>query len=112
MPRPLLNTELVLEEPLMIGDGGGGFRTVWTPIGTLWGEVKTSSARERAVGGRTVSEISHQITVRGAPNGSPRRPKPTCRFRSGDRIFAIRGVSEQDVRGAYLTCWTDEEVFA
>lgn len=112
MAKPVMNTELVLEEPQQIGDGGGGFRTIWTPVGTLWGEVKSSSARERAVGARQVSEISHQITIRNAPNGSPRRPRASCRFRSGDRVFAIRGIAEADARGAFLTCWTAEEVYA
>ena len=81
-------------------------------MGTLWGEVRASSARERMQGGRAVSEISHEITIRGAPEGSPRRPSPDCRFRSGGRVFEIRGVAAKDMRGKYLTCWTQEGVSA
>ena len=32
--NPILNTELVLEEPQRIADGGGGFTTSWNPIGS------------------------------------------------------------------------------
>lgn len=110
MQKPTLNTELVLETPKQIADGGGGYETIWQPIGTLWAEISSSSARERMVGGRPVSEISHEIIVRGAPEGSPRRPSPDCRFRSGGRVFHIRGVASKDVRGRYVTCWAEEAV--
>jgi len=112
MVKPVLNTELVLEEPQAMGDGGGGYVTVWSPVGTLWANIRSAAARERMQGGRPISEISHEITVRGAPVGSPRRPKANCRFRAGQRVFAIRGVAEADARGQYLTCWAAEEVYA
>lgn len=110
MARPILNTELILEAPKRIADGGGGHQIVWSPVGTLWAEIRPGTARERLVGGREVSEISHRITIRAAPVSSPRRPTPDCRFRSGVRIFAIRGVAEADPRGQYLTCWAEEGV--
>lgn len=112
MQKPVMNTELVLESPQRLDDGGGGYQTVWTPVGTLWAEVKASGARERMSGARAVSEISHQITIRGAPEGSPRRPGPECRFRSGGRVFEIRGVAPMDLRGRYLTCWAQEGLSA
>ena len=112
MANPLLNTELVLETPRQISDGGGGYRTVWSPIGTLWAEVTPRSARETAIGGRAASEVTHKIVIRGAPESSPRRPTPDCRFRSGSRVFAIRGVAPEGARGQYLTCWAEEGLFA
>ena len=112
MRRPIMNTELILEEPQQVADSGGGVETIWMPVGTVWAEVKASAARERVIGGREVSELSHQITVRGAPEGSPRRPSPQGRFRSGDRVFQIRGVANYDTRGRFLTCWAKEAVYA
>lgn len=112
MAKPVLNTELVLEAPRQISDGGGGYRSVWSPIGTLWADVRPRSARETAVGVRSMSEVTHRIVVRAAPDDSPRRPTPDCRFRSGGRVFAIRGVAPQDGRGQYLTCWAEEGLFA
>ena len=112
MANPVMNTELVLEAPRQIADGGGGFRTIWSPIGTLWGEVKPSSARETAIGARAASEITHRIVIRSAPEGSPRRPTSDCRFRSGGRVFAIRGVAPTGVQEQFLTCWAEEGLYA
>lgn len=112
MRKPVMNTELILEEPRQIADGGGGYRVVWSPIGTLWAEVNGTSARERVVGGREVSELSHRIVVRGAPAASPRRPVTGRRFRSGNRVFEIFGTASYDERGRYMTCWTKEAATA
>ena len=112
MANPVLNTELILEAPRQIPDGGGGYLTVWSPVGTLWAEVNPSSARESAVGARPVSEVTHRITIRSAPEASPRRPTPDCRFRSGARVFAIRGVAPVGRRDQFLTCWAKEGAFA
>lgn len=112
MRKPVMNTELVLEEPQQVADGGGGYQVVWSPIGTIWAEIKSTSARERVVGGREVAELSHEIIVRGAPEGSPRRPTSQRRFRSGSRIFQIFGIANYDDRGRYLTCWTKESLAA
>jgi len=109
---PRLSTRLTLEAPQRIADGGGGWRIVWNALGTVWAEIRSSSARERVSGAREISRVTHRITVRSAAEGSDRRPLADQRFRKGGRIFAIRGVSEADGRGAYLTCWTEEGPFA
>ena len=111
MRRPVLNTELVLEAPERVADGGGGASLNWVPMGTLWGEVRPSSARERLLGGRMASKVTHRILIRHAPEGSPRRPRADCRFRSGSRVFAIKGMAPAGIRGDYLTCWAEEGVF-
>jgi head-tail adaptor len=110
--NPILNTELILEEPQRVSDGGGGFSTNWQPIGTLWAEVRSIRAGERLAGERDVATATHRITIRNAPPGSPRRPRPSCRFRGGKRIFSIQGVASADSREKYLTCWTVEDPFA
>lgn len=109
---PKLTQRLVLETPERVADGGGGWQVTWNPLGTVWAEMRPSSARERSSGGREVSRVSHRVTIRSAPFGSARRPVPEQRFRQGERVFAIRGVAEADHRGAYLTCWVEEGPFA
>ena len=109
---PVLNTELVLEQPVRALDTGGGAEIVWAELGTLWAEIEAVSAREGLSGGRSASRVSHRVTVRSAPIGSPRRPNADCRFRSGSRIFAIQGVAEADTRQKYLTCWVEEGPFS
>ncbi len=112
MVKPVLNSELVLETPRQISDGGGGFTVIWAPVGTIWAEVRPSSAREKVLGERAASAVTHRIVIRNAPLDSPRRPRPDCRFRSGNRVFSIRGLAPAGTRGEYLTCWAEEGVFA
>ncbi|KUJ80747.1 phage tail protein [Ruegeria marisrubri] len=112
MKAPRLSRRLVLEAPVRIADGGGGFAEDWQAVGTLWAEVTARSGSERQVAGVPVSRVSHRIVVRGAPEGSPMRPTPNQRFRDGSRIFAVRAVSERDPAGRYLVCFADEEVAA
>lgn len=109
---PVLNTEMVLERPVREVDTGGGVEIVWAEVGTLWAEVEGISARETLSGGRESSRVTHRITVRSAPIDSPRRPTAECRFRSGGRIFAIRGVTEADRKRQYLTCFAEEGPFS
>ncbi|MEY8838088.1 head-tail adaptor protein, partial [Cribrihabitans sp. XS_ASV171] len=70
------------------------------------------TGREREAGGVPVSRTGYRIVVRGAPVGSSMRPAPDQRFRDGARVWRIRAVAERDGRGAYLTCYADEEVAA
>lgn len=109
---PTLNTELVLETPQRMPDSGGGFAVDWQPVGTHWAEVASVRAGERTAGEREVATVTYRITIRNAPPESPRRPRAECRFRSGDRIFAIRGVAPADRRDKYLTCWAVEDPLA
>lgn len=112
MKLPDLNRKLVLEHPVRISDGAGGFTQNWRPIGELWAQIKPGTGRERAAGFATVSSIAFRITVRAAPEGAPSRPKPEQRFREGTRIFRILAVTEADASARYLTCFAQEEVSA
>lgn len=112
MTAPRLNRKLVLEAPQRQADGAGGGAVVWTAIGTLWAAVDAGIGRERPGEFTTLSAVPYRITVRGAPQGAPSRPKPEQRFRDGGRIFRITAVTEADERGQYLTCFAQEEVVA
>lgn len=105
---PNLSRQLVLEAPERVPDGGGGWAEGWTAKGSLWAEVKPVSAREPVIGDRPQGQVTHRIVVRNAPTGSERRPDAGQRFRSGGRVFAIRGVAEMDGADAYLLCWAEE----
>ena len=105
---PRLSQRLTLEAPDRMPDGGGGWQVSWTALGIVWAEVRPVSARERVVGGRETSQVTHRITIPSAPQGSPRRPLPEQRFRQGARVFVIRAVAEADHRHEFLTCWVEE----
>lgn len=109
MKAPHLNRLLVLEAPTRAGDGAGGYVEGWAELGSLWAQVTARTGRETALSGAPVSRVSYRIVVRGAPEGSPERPRPQQRFREGARIFAIQAVAEYDAQGRYLTCFADEE---
>lgn len=110
MRSPQLNRSLVLEAPLKVADGAGGYTRNWEPLGVLWAEVKAGSGRERAETAATVSRVPYRITVRAAPHGAPSRPVAGQRLREGSRIFQIFAVSDWDVNAAYLTCHAEEEL--
>lgn len=110
MSIPNLNRKLVLETPVRVSDGAGGYSETWTALGTLWAEVTVRTGRERNEAGVPVSAVSCQIMVRGAPMGSEARPKPEQRFREGERIYVIRAVAEHDRQGRFLKCFADEEI--
>lgn len=105
-----LNRKLVLETPVRVADGAGGFTETWSPLGQLWAEVKPSSSRERMSGTVTMSGTPYKITVRSAPVGASARPRAEQRFREGTRRFRILGISDGDRASMYLTCHAIEEV--
>ena len=110
MSAPQLNRSLVLEAPLKVADGSGGYTRDWEPMGVLWAEVKAGSGRERAERAATLSRVPYRITVRAAPYGAPSRPVAGQRFRDGERVFQIFAVAEKDAHAAFLTCHAEEEV--
>ncbi|NTT86353.1 head-tail adaptor protein [Tabrizicola fusiformis] len=104
-----LTRALVLEDPQEVADGAGGFGVTWVALGTLWAEVRPGAGREAAGEEVLVATTLTRIFVRGAPEGSPRRPRPEQRFREGDRIFTILAVAETDSEGRHLVCHSREE---
>lgn len=110
MNTPNLSHALVLEQPQNVSDGAGGFTQGWMALGTLWAQITARTGRETASSGTPVSRMSYKIVVRGAPWGTPERPRPEQRFRDGTRVFTIQAVAERDPEGRYLTCFADEEV--
>lgn len=110
MKPPVLNRKLVLEAPVQVPDGAGGYSTTWEARGTLWAEIRPGTGREKAAEFMTVATIPFRITVRAAPEGAASRPVPEQRFRSGNRIFTIKAVTEADAAQHYLVCFAQEEV--
>ncbi|KQB98266.1 phage tail protein [Loktanella sp. 1ANDIMAR09] len=110
MSAPQLNRALVLEAPMKIADGAGGYARQWEPLGVLWAELKAGAGREKAETAATLSRVPYRITVRAAPFGAPSRPVAGQRLRDGARIFNIHAIAEHDTGGAYLTCHAEEEV--
>lgn len=107
--QPRLTRPLVLEDPQRSPDGAGGYTEVWVALGTHWAEVKPLTGR---LTGEALSLQKYRITLRGAPVGSPARPRPDQRLRDNNRVYRIDAVAERDAAGRYLTCFAVEEVSA
>lgn len=105
-----LSRKLVLERATRVADGMGGHVLTWAALGTLWADIQPGTGGERYAEFVTLSNVAYRITVRGAPQGAPSRPKPDQRFRDGSRIFRIVAVTEADAEAQYLTCFAQEEV--
>ncbi len=105
-----LNRRLVLEERQNIPDGAGGFDPAWTELGSIWAHVKARTGREVVVEGRDATFLRLRITVRGAPQGAPSRPRADQRFRDGGRIYNILSVTEGDAEGRFLICDCEEAI--
>ncbi len=113
MSASSLSRKLILEEAHRAQTVPGALRRSGCQLGALWADVRPSSGRERAsLALLTVSTLLFRITVRGAPPGSPQRPRPDQRFRDGARIFGILAVTESDSTARFLTCYAREEVAA
>ena len=105
-----LTQNLVLEAPLQVPDGTGGFTAGWRVLGTLWAELSPRSGREVMGEAGPMARGRYRITLRGAPQGAASRPVPGQRFRLGGRVFDILSVAERDLSGRYLVCEAQEEV--
>ncbi|WP_149142962.1 head-tail adaptor protein [Gemmobacter caeruleus] len=110
MSAPHLTRQLLLEEKTQIADGAGGFDTVWTGLGQIWAELRPGTGRDVAGEEVTLASVGYRITVRGAAQGAPSRPRPGQRFRDGARVFSIVAVTEADAAGQFLTCFAREEI--
>lgn len=109
MAVPDLTTRLGLETSERIADGLGGHATIWRHLGWLWARMDARSGREQGTGAGLISVVQWRITLRAAPVGDPRRPRPGQRFRLGPRLFLIEAVAEQDGSGRFLDCLSREE---
>lgn len=112
MMRPVqLTRRIVLESPVPTPDGGGGASQSWTALGTVWADMRAGTGgAANGLGGADLSRVRWRVIVRGAPEGSPRRPRPGQRFREGARVFPIVAVAERDPTGRYLTCFAEERL--
>lgn len=110
MTAPRLTRALVLEAPVRVPDGAGGYAAGWQALGTLWAEVEAAAGGRAEAEGLAPLRARHRITVRAAAAGAPSRPQAGQRFREGGRVFAITAVTERDAGGRFLTCLAEEAV--
>lgn len=104
-----LNRLLTLEQSIEVPDGAGGYDLSWSALGQVWAEIRPGAGRDAGGEEVTLTSVPYRITLRGAPDGSARRPVAGHRLREGNRLFRILAVTERDAGGHYLTCFAREE---
>ncbi|WP_288948190.1 head-tail adaptor protein [uncultured Paracoccus sp.] len=114
MSTPRMTVPLVVESSARLPDGMGGFRQSWQEVGRIWAEMRSGAGGERVAALGTQSVVTWRITVRAAPAGDARRPRPGQRLRLGEgaqaRRFRIDAVAESDPGGRWLVCIAQEEI--
>jgi len=114
MRAPRTTVPLVVESPLRVPDGMGGFRLTWQEVGRVWAEMRSGAGRERGAELGAQSVVTWRIAMRAAPLGDARRPRPEQRLRLGEgetaRRFRIEAVAEADPGGRWLVCIAKEEM--
>jgi SPP1 family predicted phage head-tail adaptor len=110
MSAPNLSRALVLQSPVVTPDGAGGFATTWQSLGTHWAAIDARTGQERFGALGPSGEVRLRITLRAAPFGSDRRPRPGQRFIESTRVYRILAVAEGDAQGRYLVCTAEEEL--
>jgi head-tail adaptor len=108
MSAPELTRPVLLEGQSLLPDGAGGYAPGWAELGRLWAEFRPGPARGPGSDAARASRVTHLVTVRGAPPGSPARPRPGQRLRDGLRLFRILSVAEADPSGRFLILRTEE----
>ena len=102
-----MTRRLLLEAPVRVPDGAGGYGETWVARGHVWAAVETRGS------GREVDQAARlllKITMRAVPQGAEARPTAEMRFRDGVRLYRIEAVHETDATGRTLTCYAVEEV--
>lgn len=112
MSAPRLNRKLALQTAVRTPDGAGGWTVTWSTLGDLWAEVRPGRGRSLTVATLDVARVPLTITVRAAPVGDDRRPRPDQRLLDGGRTYRILAVRDADPDARYLQCLAEEEVAA
>lgn len=105
MKAPRLNRAFVLEAPLQVSDGAGGYVREWQPLGIHWQRLRRALAVRRP----RLLRLFPAFRIGSSPQGASSRPVAGQRFREGNRIFNITAVAEQGGDGRFLTCHALEE---
>ena len=59
-----LNSRIEIVKEDKISDGSGGYEIGFTPLRTVWGNIKSVGGRERILAMQAQAEITHKITIR------------------------------------------------
>lgn len=94
-----------LEQPVRVGDGGGGDEVTWTGVAEFWAAVVPVSGRERLEFDALSAETLHTIYCRYRED-----VRLSHRLVLGLRVFEIRSVLNMDDDKRFLKLSCEEVV--
>ncbi|MFP3945019.1 MAG: phage head closure protein [Alphaproteobacteria bacterium] len=103
MSAGALRHRVTIELPVETPDGQGGQTVTWSPLATVWAEIRPLKARETVNAHQVEARTTHLVRVRHRPD-----ILPTMRVVFGNRIFAIHGVLDDGERRRFLHLFCEE----
>lgn len=98
-----MRLRLAIETPLDTPDGAGGVTRAWANAGACWGALTPLSGTERLVADRPETAFDHRIELRWRAG-----LRAGHRLRAGERVFAIRVLTDPDGSRRRLVCLAEE----
>lgn len=103
MSAGALRHRVTIELPVETPDGQGGQTVVWSPLATVWAEIRPLKTDETVNAHQVEARTTHVIRVRHRTD-----ILPTMRVVLGMRTFAIQGVLDDGERRRYLHLFCEE----
>ncbi|MGQ4272460.1 phage head closure protein [Terrihabitans sp. B22-R8] len=99
-----LRHRIVVEEPVDVPDGAGGFARTWRDAGTVWADIEARSASFGLTADAAGQTIVHRIVMRWHDDLSARH-----RLRAGTATYIIRSVYDPTGERRFLVALTEEK---
>lgn len=94
---------VTIEEPVRVGDEGGGAVIAWQPIATVWAEIQPKAGREVFESDQQGGRVTHDVRMRYRHGVTAK-----MRIANGGRLFDIRHVANPGERGEWMICTCEE----
>lgn len=98
-----LRERVAIEQPLRVGDGGGGAVESWIEVAQVWARIRPLSGTERTEADAIAGVVTHEAILRYRSDLGPE-----LRMRIGSRLFDIRTVFDIEERRRFLRCLIEE----
>jgi SPP1 family predicted phage head-tail adaptor len=103
LPIGAMRHRLTLEAPVEVPDLAGGVRRSWVAVATVWASIEPREARPSIFGDAPVNLATHRVTIRWRSDVTAAN-----RLVAGNRILAIRAISDPDERRSWLVLTVEE----
>jgi SPP1 family predicted phage head-tail adaptor len=98
-----LRHRLMVEQPIDVADGAGGFTRGWALLAEVWGAILPRTGGEGVEADRFAGRVMHTIWLRHRPG-----IVPGMRLRAGPRTFDIASVIDVAERRRWLRVEVEE----